>query len=615
MRFVFLALAALMVLPACDDEAAGGSKVVMFGRDMAPAPQLDMGVRPDAAPPVMRRNRLVVQGMPEVSMFRGDRAMLSVRYLNADNQPIANGQVRLSPESPQQALVAIRARTVPTDANGTATFEITAQQMDGRTRLKAEADNAEPAFWVIRVNQNPVGEIGVRVTYDSENGSYQPADIVQVTVQLIEGTCESAFTVVPGRRTIDGPLIRPFDGDDLSVVGGVPNGRTFAAVARGRNALNRDIVTGCSEGFTANGGNRVDARVTLVDQPLEFKGIFNVEHRINLIEMLEGGGNEDVNQFLDILEIFAALGGANQDGPFPRGNALIQLLCDRAQIGEVFCIAIGTFGAPLIEEWINEQAMANPDVAEALEVLNLLGDIFTNLSDLTIEGEMEFIASYPDEEGYLRDNQSRWQRMRFQWRQNCPFVQPEQCERIFNLADENMGRDTPIQANFDARLTEAETLLIGRHQLGLNYGLFVLLALEEWILPLVTDEPAPVQIDALFRQLIDCPALDAQIGLPPGTCNDVIIPALAGLLRGQLVTINDGTDLLTMEGQVSVADEYPNLKVDKLFDGVWNGYFGDADGRPDAEDLISEVGVFEGCRDTECALLPDAMDEGMGMNP
>ncbi|MEE2755250.1 MAG: Ig-like domain-containing protein [Myxococcota bacterium] len=617
MRFVFLALIALTVLPACDDEAAGGSKVVMFGRDMAPAPQPDMGMVPDAAPPVMRRNKLVVQGVPEVSMFRGDRAMLSVRYLNADNQPIANGQVTLSPESPQQALVAIRARTVPTDANGTATFEVTAQQMDGRTRLKAEADNADAAFWVIRVNQNPVGEIGVRVTYDSVNGRYQAADIEQIAVQLIEGTCESAFTIVPGRRTIDGPAIRPFDGDDLSVIGGVPNGRTFAAVARGRNALNRDIVTGCSEGHTADGGNRVDALVELVDQPLEFKGIFNVEHRINLIGMLEGGENEDVNQFLDILEIFAALGGANQDGPFPRGNAMIQLLCDRAQIDQVICLAIRAVGAPVIEDWINDQAMANPDVAEALEVLNLLGDIFTNLSDLTIEGEMEFIASYPDEEGYLRDNQSRWQRMRFQWRQNCPFAQPEQCERIFNLADENMGRDTPIQANFDARLTEGETLLIGRHQLGLNYGLFILLALEEWILPLVTNEPAPVELDELFRQLIDCAALDNQLGLPMGTCDATIIPALSGLLRSQLVTINDGTDLLTMEGQVTVADEYPNLKVDRLFDGVWNGYFGDADERPNPEDLISEVGTFEGCRDTECALLPGAMEDamGMGMNP
>lgn len=614
MRFLILALCALFILPACDDSAAGGSKAIVFSRDMAPGPQPDAAVLPDASPmPVDRRNKLVVQGVPDVSMFRGDRAVVSVRYLNADNQPIANGQVTLSPETPEQALVAIRARTVPTDANGTATFEITAQQMDGRTRLMAEALDADPAYWVVRVNQNPVGEVGVRVTYDQLNGRYRPADIEQVTVQLIEGTCENAFVVVPGRRTIDGPAIAPFDGDDLSVVASVPNGRTFAAVARGRNMLNRNIVTGCSEGYTADGGNRVEALVELVDQPLEFKGTFNVEHHLNLIDTLQGGGNEDVNQFLEILEIFAALGGANQGGAFPRGNAIIELLCDRANIGGAVCAIGQVIAAPLLEEWINEQAAENEDFAQLLGILDLIGDVFTNLSDLTIEGEMEFIASYPDEEGYLRDNQSRWQRLRFQWRQGCPFAQPEQCERTFDLARENMGRNTPISANFDAQLAEADVLLIGRHQLGLNFGLFVLLALEEWILPLQTGLPAPVALDELFRQLLDCASLDNQLGLPAGTCNDAIVPGLSGLLRNQLENINDGTDLLTLEGQVRVSDAYPNLKVDTFTDGTWNGYFGDAESRPNPEDLVPAIGTFEGCRDTECALLPGAMEE-MGMN-
>jgi hypothetical protein len=564
--------------------------------------------------PVERRNRLVVQGSPDIALFRGDRAMLSVRYLDADNQPIANGQVNLSPETPNQQLVNIVGRTVPTDATGTATFQIAAQEMDGRTRLVAEADGADPAYWVIRVNQNPTGEIAVRVTYDAQNGRYQNRDIQQISVKLVEGTCATAGTVVPGRRTIEGPGISPFDGDDLSVIGSVPNGRTFAALALGRNMLNRNIVRGCSEGHTADGGNRVDALVELEDQPLEFKGIFNVEHRINLIGMIEGGGNDDVNQFVDILEVLAAIGGANEEGPFPRGNALVQLLCDRADIEAAICIALRALGAPLIEDFFNEQAAADPGVAQALEILNVLGDVFTNLSDLTVEGEMEFIASYPDEDGYLRDNQSRWQRMRFQWRQNCPFVQPEQCVRTFDLARENMGRNTPIQANFDARLTENETLLVGRHQLGLNYGLFVLLALEEWILPAMTNQPAPVGLDALFQQLIDCAQLDTDLGLPPGTCDAAIIPAMTNLLRTQLTSINDGTDLLTLEGEVKIADEYPNLKVDRLYDGTWNGYFGDAEGLENPDDLIPEIGTFEGCRNTECALLPGAMNN-MGMNP
>ena len=62
MRYVILALTALMILPACDDEAATGKQVVNFGRDMAPnQPVPDMGVvmRPDMMPPVPVRVMLL----------------------------------------------------------------------------------------------------------------------------------------------------------------------------------------------------------------------------------------------------------------------------------------------------------------------------------------------------------------------------------------------------------------------------------------------------------------------------------------------------------------------------------------------------------------------------
>ena len=233
-----------------------------------------------------------------------------------------------------------------------------------------------------------------------------------MSVKLIPGNCQTAFTAQPGRRTFNGPDVMPFDGDDISLVAGVPVTLEFAAVAWGRNNLNRNILQGCTDGHRAVGGERLEIDLPLLDQPLEFKGIFEVEHHINLIQLVEGGGDEDLNNFVDILEVLGALGGANQDGDFPRGNAMLQLLCDRADIGQPWCTLLRTFGAGPLEQWINDQAAQDEDVAEALRIFDILGDIFTNLTDLTIEGEMEFTASYPDNEGYLRDNQSR-QRMRF----------------------------------------------------------------------------------------------------------------------------------------------------------------------------------------------------------
>ncbi len=64
---------------------------------------------------------------------------------------------------------------------------------------------------------------------------------------------------------------------------------------------------------------------------------------------------------------------------------------------------------------------------------------------------------------------------------------------------------------------------------------------------------------------------------------------------------NQTFQAFTFEGTVRVADALPDLRVDRLEEGVWQGAFGDA------EDLAGAAGTFAGCRRGECAeALPDA---------
>ena len=65
---------------------------------------------------------------------------------------------------------------------------------------------------------------------------------------------------------------------------------------------------------------------------------------------------------------------------------------------------------------------------------------------------------------------------------------------------------------------------------------------------------------------------------------------------------------MTIAGTVNYADDYPNLRVDRLYDGEWAGAFGDA------MMLLPEFGTFNGCRDTECAQL-EMMDEEAAAQP
>ena len=60
------------------------------------------------------------------------------------------------------------------------------------------------------------------------------------------------------------------------------------------------------------------------------------------------------------------------------------------------------------------------------------------------------------------------------------------------------------------------------------------------------------------------------------------------ILRQQLTTSTEGLDALTLEGPVKFAGTYPNLKVDWLHQGVWNGQFGDD------SDTVDGIGAFQG---------------------
>ena len=246
--------------------------------------------------------------------------------------------------------------------------------------------------------------------------------------------------------------------------------------------------------------------------------------------------------------------------------------------------------------------------------LDIFGDLYRNLSVFNIYGEMEFYASYPNDEGYLRNNESRWQGIRFVWRDGCPAMNAADCVREFPLVEDNQGRESPIVAGFDA-LYEApsDTLFISRHEMTLSYGRLIVIALERWILPQVIPEAdvgpngmpdGVVSLASSFRArgctaIVNSATQDPLFGAPfRGFAGGLTLGAQ--YIRDQLFGIDDSTELITLEGNVKVADDI-DLRADRLYDGVWNGTFG-VDG-----DLTSDIGTFEGCRDEDCEALDALM--------
>ena len=107
----------------------------------------------------------------------------------------------------------------------------------------------------------------------------------------------------------------------------------------------------------------------------------------------------------------------------------------------------------------------------------------------------------------------------------------------------------------------------------------------------------PLTLAELIGRLVPC--ADINLALPPGdansgVCEATIVAPLANQLAEQIEGWGAGLDAFTFAGSVRIADSIPDLAVDRLLDGRWDGAFGEA------EALVEEVGTFSGCRVGQC---------------
>ena len=122
------------------------------------------------------------------------------------------------------------------------------------------------------------------------------------------------------------------------------------------------------------GGVVTTVEVNLIDEPLEFKGVFQVDHDLNINDMLRGTDDEGLNGFVNVFEILGAIGGGNGMGMYPRGDGIVSLLCERADIPAGICGLARTLAAQPLEEAIN-----NNFDQDTLDFLDILGDLYANL--------------------------------------------------------------------------------------------------------------------------------------------------------------------------------------------------------------------------------------------
>lgn len=600
---------ALLAL-ACSDPApskGGGDDAAMPDYDVIPIGDAgkyeDTGPAPDMLPPADETRHLALLGDIDHFALLGSALDLQFVYSRqrGDAPPtvIEGGRVsfKLYDENgiEQPAGVdgsRLRSGSAQSNDNGIATAQLQIGDTETYFQLEATAPGAEPSErYTITVGRDGVGALQIRIAYDPAISRYAFRDLQNAEVFLFDNQNCGQIGMQPTQ--IFGAYIAvprdPFDSvDNMVNIRDLEDGDRFSVAAVAYNLRDNTVAFGCVDAVEVIGGRTTGVDVPLLDLPLQFKGRFRVVHRFDLTEMLRSSENDTLNTVADVLDILRIIG--SDDGE--RGRAIIELLCGVTGIDEDLCDIIEPIAGRLVDQVIDNFLVQQ--APELFAVLRGISDVLTILTDMTIIGEIEFLDSIADEQGWLYQNESRWQKFRFRWRNGCPPGSP--CVQEFTIGElhheDNGARPRPIFGNFDAQLV-GPRLQIPTHTYTVRYATILLALAETWVIPAILGQPGPIGIDEVLAEILPCEDIDEVIGM--GNCQAILVEGIAEVIYEQIGRLEFAADAFTIGGSVEPVDDDGDLVIDRLLDGQWTGMIGND---------LNFPGCFTGCRGLDCEPEP-----------
>ena len=127
-----------------------------------------------------------------------------------------------------------------------------------------------------------------------------------------------------------------------------------------------------------------------------------------------------------------------------RAEALRELICD---FGDTLCNSLAGIGASLVGGVIEDIVLDdNPDLLRTLEGLS---ELVGMVEDFRVLGKIEFYRASSDVDGWIRENETRWEKLRLTWRgQQRDFVIGD----LTSVTADPDGRQRIISAFFDGYL-------------------------------------------------------------------------------------------------------------------------------------------------------------------
>ncbi len=484
---------------------------------------------PAPVDPVTSARELVIVGSNQVLLTPGDSYELQVDYLDANGVGIANQMVSAAFVG-ESGSTRLEARNAQTDAAGRATVFLRGGLAGERARLEVSGEGAASVYWDLVVARAD-GSLSVSIEVEGQ---------VRTTGALVSvyptGACDPAARGARYAEVfVEGVDQRAFienlaDGAEVSVLVEV-SGATGT------------VATGCVDGLTITGLTEVTVVARM--RALEFKGRYEVEHAFDLSGLIPGGEEGLLHQVARI--------GGGLDGS--RGRAIVDLVCEHADLNVVVCTGLRALGGPVIDRVIEDQV--DPAL---LDALTAFGDVYRIITAPEVLAEIEFINAAPDASGMLTGNEHRFMGVRLIWRDGCEARRLEDCSRDFDV-------DRAAIGHFDATV-DGGRIEIGAHQMSLGMERIALLAAEQWLLPATLGRQGPVTLEDLATELLPCDAIAAELPMvSEGLCQDILPGALAGLVRRELEAMG-GVDVVELSGDADLRDADRRVSG---FTGDWTG--------------------------------------------
>lgn len=513
----------------------------------------------------------------------GDVELKIYLYDRDTSDPVDNAQVSFEVlDDEDESAPSLSVRNLYTDSDGSATVDAMLGTEEGAWTVRANNSSSNAVDFQVVAGAAEAGTVEVTPV----NASPTLMTLSDIDVRIYREShfeCEYFQPLGPQDDDTLGEEFTQFTDNTVTFDNlGTSNRYVVTAVARGDQG--QVAAGGCVSSVIVEHDKVTDVEVLLQLVPLNPTGTYSVLSNWDFTEALAESGPAG-SVIVRVLDIFENPGEAIY-------SEIIELIA--TFVGGLISETINTFLSltgldDTFQNMINDFIDGNDGLSQVRDAGRDLRDV---VADLEVHSELSIGKLASDFEFRGQDN---WLGITMYWTWGCEESDGPDCGAIELKADDDgeFSELGVLSSDWTGRVAAYNQLHIDQHTVSLRYGRLIMYALNDVILPTVTDDNANSMSEA-FSYWFGCDSLvdslipDGEVCaagycLAASTVEDACETAVSAVFGfADLLIDNLEFDMgLRLGGEGRLIEETSDGLVDRINEGIFSGYIEDSsDGTP-----------------------------------